>query len=141
MGSKIPVMFWEGRKCIFCGTWKPYRLGNKRVKCGNCGRKYSLQKLRKDLEVLNYFSLGLSANSCATELGLSYNTVCNKYMILRSKIMNYTEENFQKLSGELELDETYFGGNKKGKCGRGAFNKTCVFGTPKTHQCFGAQRA
>ena len=131
MTSKIPVMFLEGRKCVFCGTWKPYRLGDKRVKFGNCGRKYSLQKLRKDLEVLYYLSLGLSANSCATELVLSYNTVRNKYMIFRSKIMDYTEENFQKLSGQLEVDETQFRGKKKGERGRRAFNKTCVFRIPE----------
>ena len=128
MAGKIPVMFSEGRKCIYCGTWKPYRLGDKRIKCGNCGRKYSLPKLKKDLQVLHYFTLELSANRCASELGLSYKTVYQKYMIFRRKIMKFSEENFRKLSGELELDETYFGGKRKGKRGRGALNKTCVFG-------------
>jgi transposase len=125
---KIPVMFLEGRKCIFCGTWRTYRLGDKRIKCGNCGRKYSLKKLQKELQLLHYFTLELSANRCSEELELSYKTVYQKYMIFRRKIMEYTEENFQKLSGELELDETYIGGKKKGKRGRGAYNKTCVFG-------------
>jgi len=128
MAGKIPVMFSEGRKCIYCGTWKPYRLGDKRIKCGNCSRKYSLPKLKKDLQVLHYFTLELSANRCASELGLSYKTVYQKYMIFRRKIMKFSEENFRKLSGELELDETYFGGKRKGKRGRGALNKTCVFG-------------
>jgi len=32
------------------------------------------------------------------------------------------------LSGEIELDEAYFGGKRKGKRGRGAANKTPVFG-------------
>jgi transposase len=32
------------------------------------------------------------------------------------------------LAGEIELDETYFGGRRKGKRGRGAFNKVPVFG-------------
>jgi transposase len=32
------------------------------------------------------------------------------------------------LGGEIELDETYFGGRRKGKRGRGAFNKVPVFG-------------
>jgi len=36
--------------------------------------------------------------------------------------------NFRKISGELELDETYFGGTRKGKRGRGAYNKAIIFG-------------
>ena len=32
------------------------------------------------------------------------------------------------LSGEVEMDETYFGGKRKGKRGRGAENKIPVFG-------------
>jgi transposase len=32
------------------------------------------------------------------------------------------------LKGEVELDETYFGGRRKGNRGRGAFNKVPVFG-------------
>ena len=49
-------------------------------------------------------------------------------MRFREKIAEYSEKNFEKLSGELELDETYFGGKKKGKRGRGAHNKVIVFG-------------
>jgi transposase len=33
-----------------------------------------------------------------------------------------------KLSGEIELDEAYFGGRRKGKRGRGAAGKSIVFG-------------
>lgn len=33
-----------------------------------------------------------------------------------------------RLSGEIELDETYFGGRRKGKRGRGAAGKSIVFG-------------
>jgi transposase len=32
------------------------------------------------------------------------------------------------LTGEIELDESYFGGKRKGQRGRGAFNKVPVFG-------------
>lgn len=49
-------------------------------------------------------------------------------MFFRRKISEYSDKNFEKLSGELELDETYFGGVRKGKRGRGAFNKAIVFG-------------
>jgi hypothetical protein len=33
-----------------------------------------------------------------------------------------------KLSGEIEMDESYFGGTRKGQCGRGARGKSIVFG-------------
>jgi transposase len=77
---------------------------------------------------LEYFALELSANRAATELGVTYKTVRSKYMFFRKKIAEHLEENFRKLSGEVEIDETYFGGKRKGKRGRGALNKVVVFG-------------
>src|SRR4030067_554030 len=38
--------------------------------------------------------------------------------------MDYTNSQI----GELEIDESYFGGKRKGQRGRGAQNKTIVFG-------------
>ncbi len=105
-----------------------YRLADRRVKCKVYREVYSLKKLKRDLEVLHYFALELSANRAASELDLSYKTVRNRYMFFRRKIAVYSEEKFRKLSGELEIDETYFGGKRKGKRGRGAFNKVVVFG-------------
>lgn len=105
-----------------------YRLADRRVKCKNCRRVYSLQKLKRDLDLLYYFALELSANKTASLLGLDYETVHSRYMFFRKKIAEHLEEKFRKLSGELEIDETYFGGKRKGKRGRGAFNKVVVFG-------------
>ena len=77
---------------------------------------------------MEYFALELSANRAATELRVTYKTVRSKYMFFRKKIAEHLEENFRKLSGEVEIDETYFGGKRKGKRGRGALNKVVVFG-------------
>jgi transposase len=41
-------------------------------------------------------------------------------------VAEQVEEGF--LKGEIELDETYFGGRRKGKRGRGAAGKVPVFG-------------
>jgi len=128
MTKKFARKFLEGKKCVFCGNYGLYRLKDKRLKCKKCGCFYSIQKLRRDLEILHYFCLEISASKTAKELGLSYKTVHNRYMFFRRKIAEYLDKNFRKLSGELELDETYFGGKQKGKRGRGAYNKAIVFG-------------
>lgn len=39
-----------------------------------------------------------------------------------------TPEADELLKGEIEMKETYFGGKRKGKRGRGAYNKVPVFG-------------
>ena len=88
------------------------------------------------MEILHYFSLELSANRAAWELDVNYKTVRKRYMFFREKLAEHCEENFRKLSGELEIDETYFGGKRKGKQGRGAFNKVAVFGTRGTVEPF-----
>ncbi|MEA1925279.1 MAG: IS1595 family transposase [Candidatus Altiarchaeota archaeon] len=128
MAKKFTVKFLEGRKCIFCGSYGLYRLADKRVKCKSCRRVYSIKRLRRDLDILYHFYLEVSANKAATELDLSYNTVHNRYMFFREKIAEYLDSNFRKLSGELEIDESYFGGKRKGKRGHGALNKVVVFG-------------
>ena len=128
MSKNLAANILRGRKCVYCGAYNMYRLADGRVKCRCCRRVYSLKKLRRDLEILHYFSLELSANRAANELGVSYKTVRSQYMLFRLRLAEHLEENFRKLRGELEIDETYFGGKRKGKRGRGAFNKVVVFG-------------
>ena len=122
------AMFEHGKKCWFCGSYGLSRLGDKRVKCRHCRRKYSLRKLRRDLRVLYYFYLEVSARKCSNELRLNYRTVDRRYSQFREAIIEYSEQEFKKLHGKLEADETYFGGKRKGNRGRGAFNKQPVFG-------------
>ena len=71
MVSKLPVRVWAGRTCVFCIAASPYKIVEGRLKCKRCKRIYNLSKLRKDLEVLRYFALGLSANNCVDELILN----------------------------------------------------------------------
>ena len=78
--------------------------------------------------MLHYFCLELSARKTADDLGLSYNTVSGRYMFFREQIADYCDAVSGKFKGEIELDETYFGGKRKGKRGRGAYNKAIVFG-------------
>lgn len=60
--------------------------------------------------------------------GLNRNTV-NRYLhLIRTRIAEFCEQS-SPFQGEIEADESYFGAKCiKGKRGRGAYNKTPVFG-------------
>jgi len=120
--------YFLGRKCIYCNKNKLYRLKDKRIKCKSCKKYYSLKKLRIDLQVLYYFYLEISARKTSKELDLNYNTVQSRFMFFRKCIYDYLKEEVRRLNGKLELDESYFGGKRKGNRGRGANNKAIVFG-------------
>ncbi len=78
--------------------------------------------------MLYYFYLEVSARKCAKEIGISYNTASHRYADFRKAIVDFTQQEFRKLHGKIEADESYFGGKRKGNRGRGAFNKQAVFG-------------
>ena len=78
--------------------------------------------------ILYYFYLEISARKTSKELDFNYKTVQERFMQFRKAIAEYCKKEAEKLNGELELDETYFGGKRKGKRGRGANNKAIAFG-------------
>jgi len=84
--------------------------------------------LRKDLLILYYFYLEISARRAANELNLDYGVIHRKFTNYRKSIANYCNQEAKKLNGEIEIDESYFGGKRKGNRGRGAKNKEIVFG-------------
>ena len=120
--------YFEGKTCVYCGNYGLYRLADKRVKCKNCNLKYSLTKLKKDLKILYYFYLEISAKKTADEMNLDYGVIHRKFMQFRKSIATYCNVQAKKLNGEIEMDESYFGGKRKGNRGRGANNKAIVFG-------------
>src|SRR3989344_4021778 len=81
--------------------------------------------------IIRCFSLDLTANDTAGLLHLNRHTVNRYYSHFRSLILEETNKQ-EKLSGEVEVDESYFGPTRvKGKRGRGAGKKTVVFGILK----------
>ena len=121
-------MYFLGRKCIFCDKYKLYKLKDKRVKCSHCKKYYSLKKLRRDLDLLYYFYLEVSARKTAREMNLDYGVVHRKFMDFRRGIAEYCRREIERLNGEVEIDESYFGGKRKGVRGRGSKNKAIAFG-------------
>lgn len=131
--NKVVTNILRGNKCIFCSNYHMYRLKDNRLKCRHCHRIYSLNKLRKELEILYHFYLEISARKTSIALGLSYKSVSDRFMEYRYKMADYLRKQFKELSGDLEIDESYFGGKRKGKRGRGAYNKAIVFGILERH--------
>jgi transposase len=128
MKKVMSDMYFLGRKCIFCDNYGLYRLADKRAKCKKCYKYYSLTKLKRDIQILYYFYLEISAKKTANEMDLDYGVIHRKFMQFRKLIAEHCNNQAQKLNGELELDESYFGGKRKGNRGRGANNKAIVFG-------------
>jgi len=86
---------------------------------------------KKFREIVKLFSLDLEANKTANITGLSRNTLNKYYKAFQERIVLICEEN-SPLSGEIEVDESYFGARRiKGRRGRGAYGKTIVFGLLK----------
>jgi Transposase and inactivated derivatives len=75
------------------------------------------------------FILEVPAHKSHKELDLAYNTTHKIYTKLETNVYtNLSQKMYQLLSGEVEIDESYFGGKRKGSRGRGAKNKIPVFG-------------
>jgi len=79
--------------------------------------------------LLEYFVAETTARAAAELVDVQANTSIRFFLKMRqliaSKLPSY------KLSGEVEADESYFGGTRKGKRGRGAAGKVAVFGLLK----------
>ena len=84
-------------------------------------------------EFLRCFALDLTASQAAELTGLHRNTANSLYRRLRVRLAEISEAE-SPLSGEVELDESYFGPTRvHGHRGRGAGRKIIVFGLLKRH--------
>ena len=79
--------------------------------------------------MIEMFVAGATARAAAEITGVSRNTVRIFYQRLRQFIASQLPS--YELSGEVEADESYFGGVRKGKRGGGAAGKIAVFGLLK----------
>ena len=83
---------------------------------------------KKFRQLVKLFSLDLDAVQISELSHLNRNTV-NRYLkAIRNRIAEFCEVE-SPFNGEVEIDESYFGAKRvKGKRGRGASDKTIVFG-------------
>ena len=84
----------------------------------------------KKSRLIEHFVAGTTARTAAELIGVNRNTAIYFYHRLRSIIAEKIDDEMP-LYGEVEVDESYFGGRRKGKRGRGAAGKMPVFGLLK----------
>ena|SRR5271157_2169992 len=82
-------------------------------------------------ELIRYFALEVPASRAARELGVNRHSADRAYTVIRKAIVRACEKEAPFGIGEHEVDESYFGGHRKGKRGRGAAGKVAVFGILK----------
>ncbi|MDM1545389.1 IS1595 family transposase [Ignatzschineria indica] len=94
-------------------------------------RKSRLSQYKQD-RLIEHFVAGTTAR-CAAEL-VQVNKNTSAYYFHRLRLIIYEhQKQFENtlFEGKIEVDESYFGGIRKGKRGRGAGGKTPVFGLLK----------
>ena len=126
------------RFCPRCRQRKLYKLSDERYRCSRCdytfhdfsGRWINHGRLTcvQWLSILKLFELEVSVRKMAQQMQLSYRTVYGAVNTIRMAILTHAADADLLLAGEVELDESYFGGRRKGKRGRGAACKVPVFG-------------
>ena len=135
----LSMVRWpDGYACLRCSSKAHWKTARGLFHCRDCGYEGSvtagtlLQDTRKPLRlwfqaiwyVVNQKN-GVSALGLQKALGLgSYHTAWEWLHKLRRAMVRPGRD---KLSGVVEVDETFVGGERSGKRGRGAEGKTLVF--------------
>lgn len=82
-------------------------------------------------ELVRLFWLMVPAERVAKDLGVNRKTALRHFTRLRTVLLAECEREAEPVGGEVEVDESYFGGYRKGIRGRGAAGKIPVFGILK----------
>lgn len=94
-------------------------------------RKSRLSSVKRS-KLLEHFVAGTTARCAADLVGVNRNTAAYYFQRLREIIVYELEqESHEVFIGEIEVDESYFGGTRKGKRGRVSAGKAPVFGLLK----------
>lgn len=133
---------WHGkRRCPHCQySRKIYKLNDGRLQCPRCSLRFReftgtyLECVRIPFNELSHllylFVLGVPSYRCRNYLSVSLKTAQRAYTLFRQAIYDRSMAHLQEivLDGEIEMDESMYGGHRKGKRGWGAAGKHIVFG-------------
>jgi len=137
----------SGPACPHCGGMNPYRIKGKPdskrparkgvYKCKECRKQFTvtvgtifedshipLNKWLMAVSLMCSSKKGISAHQLHRMLGLTYKSAW--FMAHRIRCAMEQPPLAEKLTGIVEVDETYIGGRRRGPGGRGALNKTPV---------------
>lgn len=126
----------NGFECPSCGNKKYCVLQTKQLyQCNACARQTSvtagtmfhatnlpLTKWFLAIHFMTQSKNGISQLELARQVGVSSNTGASMYHKIAHVMME--REQSKPLSGNVEIDDAYWGGRHKGKRGRGSENKT-----------------
>ena len=84
----------------------------------------------KQYKLIELFVAGVTARTAAELVGVNKSTAAYYFHRLRLLIFQ-NSPHLEMFDGAIEVDESYFGGHRKGKRGRGAAGKVAVFGLLK----------
>lgn len=94
-------------------------------------RKSRLSRYKQH-KLIEHFVAGATARCAGILVNVNKNSASLYFHRLRLLIAQHMEqEASEAFNGEIEVDESYFGGTQKGKRGRGAAGKVPVFGLLK----------
>ena len=84
----------------------------------------------KQNKLIELFVAGMTARTAAELVNVNKNTAA--FYFHRLRLLIYQNSlHLEMFEGEIEADESYLGGSRKGKRGRGAAGKVTVFGLLK----------
>lgn len=138
----MEVRFGTRHLCTVCGVESTFHRLTKRPRafcCAHCGDHVYptagtiFQDTRTPLQVWFYAIYlfvttrhGVSGKELERTLGVTYKTAWRMGQQIRQLMAK--ADGFELLQGHVEMDEAYVGGYQAGAVGRGANNKTIVFG-------------
>jgi hypothetical protein len=111
-------------ECPYCKGERVGKIRRGLYKCYHCQKEWSRRRgsrledsrvpLQKVLLAIKLFELETSVRKASQQLELAYNTTYGLYDLIRQIIIPLTMEK-KRFKGEIEVDESYFGGRRKGK--------------------------
>ena len=124
-------------KCPRCEGRKFWQLSTGQKRCSQCGltRKFKEKLWDKSRispywkgRLVEFFCLGVPVYRLRFQVPLDRKTLQRWFRILREAVYDREMKELASLNGEIEMDETMFGGRVPGKRGWGAAGKRIVFG-------------